>query len=137
MEEPNDADLDDAQDKETYPIYGRSTERKLDVIEVASDLVISVMQTMATVLGLVWAMEVTTAQNDSSGSALKALGRDNKRHPQPLLCALGERSCKTINEDMTLFHVNFQAQLSQLDGQVCLEREDLVDRRHKRHIVQV
>ena len=73
MEEPNDADMYDAQDEETYPIYGRSTERKLDEIEVASDLVISVLQTMATILGLVWAIEVTTALNDSSGSALKAL----------------------------------------------------------------
>ena len=73
MEEPNDADMYDAQDEETYPIYGRSTERQLDEIEVASDLVISVLQTMATILGLVWAIEVTTALNDSSGSALKAL----------------------------------------------------------------
>ena len=72
MEEPNDADIYDAQDEETYPIYGR-TGRKLDEIEVASDLVVSVLDTMAIVLGLLWAIEVTTALSDASGGALKVL----------------------------------------------------------------
>ena len=72
MEEPNDADLYDAQDEDTYLIHGR-TLRKLDEIEVASDLVVSVLDAMAIVLGLLWAIEVTTALSDASGGALKVL----------------------------------------------------------------
>lgn len=72
MEELCDADVYDAQDEETYPIYGRG-ERKLDDIEVASDLVVPMIKTMAFALGLVWAIDVTTALSDQSGSSLLSL----------------------------------------------------------------
>ena len=82
MEEPCDADVCDAQDEETYPIYGRG-ERKLDDIEVASDLIISMMGKMALVLGLVWARMVLESSHSprcvTSSTALRSILQQRSR----------------------------------------------------------